>query len=166
MQEYDAIIVLGAGLLADDSPSPTTGKRVMHGVELFRQGKADTLLLSGGRGGNSITEADAMRSLAVAAGVPDDCILLERLSRSTLENAIYSARLMQDRGWLTALIVSDRLHMPRALLAFDSVGVRTTGSVSRGPGIRDPWRWFAYAVHEFLGLLWYVALILYKRRRH
>ena len=167
--KYDVIVVLGAALHTDGTPTARMRNRVKHGVALFRQGKADALLVTGGHGNRGITEAEAMRDLAVAAGVPARRIVVEPCSRSTFENAAYATRFMSERGWKTALVVSDRIHLTRALLAFRRAGVQATGSPAPGSMSGKIWRrlWFriAYASREFLALLWYVVLILFKRSR-
>ena len=166
---YSVIVVLGTKLSRGGVPGPVLTERVMHGVALFRQGRADMLVFTGGLGRAGITEAEGMRTLAVSAGVPEDHIVIETDSSTTLENAQLTARLMRERGWNTALVVSDRLHLPRAILAFRSFGIRARGSApprSKRDGARfSPRTFLAHAAYELIGLLWYVAVIVVKRPR-
>ena len=102
----DVIVVLGARALSGGRPSQAMRRRVLHAVVLFEAGAADRLLMSGGRIGGLPAEAEIMRGLAIEAGVPEDRIHLETDSHSTLENAIYSARMLGAQGWSRPLVVS------------------------------------------------------------
>jgi uncharacterized SAM-binding protein YcdF (DUF218 family) len=156
--DYDVIVVLGG-------PVPAMRRRTAEGVTLYKAGRAPRILMSG-RGRKSVVEAEAMAALARDAGVPMQSIFLEDRSRSTMENASFSARIMRDRGWRTALVVTDALHLPRALLAFRAAGVQARGSAA-WPG----WRreallaWLAEAVYEAVALPWYLIRILSGRRK-
>ena len=123
----DAVVVLGcrgaAGLT----------RRLDYGLRLFQSGAAPLLLLSGG-GAGSVPEAEIMRRMALARGVPDAELLVEPGSRDTIENARESARLLRPRGGRVVLLVSDRAHLPRAALLFRLAGLR----VVRWAGVPPP----------------------------
>ena len=157
---FDVIVVLGG-------PRGAMRQRTAHAVALFRQGKAGFLLLSGGTA-RPRAECEVMRELALAAGVPADCMVMERTSRTTLENAARCRDVMARHGWTRALVVTDRLHLPRALLSFRAFAVRAKGSAAPGSwrswNSRGPWgSWPARALYEALGLGWYLVLILSGR---
>lgn len=165
-REFDVIVVLGARVLPGGRPSAALERRVAHGVELFRQARSGSMLVTGGTPDERPAEAEVMRRLAVAEGVPEASILAEPTARSTLENAAACARLMRERGWTAALVVTDRLHLPRALLAFRGQGVEATGSAVKGGWRQEPFAtWFYYLGHEAVALLWYGARILAGRHR-
>ena len=87
-------------------------------------------------------------------------------SHSTLENAIFTVRMLRLRGWSRPLVVTDWLHMPRAALAFRSQGVRfATSAVTRGWRDEPASRWLYYLAREALALVGYTALILAGRHR-
>lgn len=166
-QHYDVIVVLGAAVWSRGRPSPTLERRLRRGLELFRAGKADHLLFTGGLGRHPPAEAEVMRHLAIADGVDPDRIAVESASRSTLENAINSAKIMTDRNWQSALLVSDRLHLPRAVLAFRAVGVKAHARGVPGAWRTGPFRrWWQYPVYEVTAFFWYLGLILLGRHRH
>lgn len=71
-----------------------------------------------------------MRDLALAMGVPADRVVIEPAARNTLENALFSARIAHGRGWRSLLVVTDRYHLPRALMAFRRVGLEVAGSAA------------------------------------
>jgi uncharacterized SAM-binding protein YcdF (DUF218 family) len=123
----DAIVVLGARIGADGTASAALARRVELGVALFRAGLAKRLVLSGGGRGRTretAREADIMRAIAIAAGVPADALLIERESRNTVENAIETARLLDRVDARAVLLVTDRYHAPRARLLFRIAGLR------------------------------------------
>ena len=101
-------------------------RRVDHGIRLFLTGAAPLLLLSGG-GSGPVPEAEIMRRMALARGVPDAALLVEPGSRDTIENAWEAARLLRRRGGRKVLLVSDRAHLPRAALLFHLAGLRVAG---------------------------------------
>ena len=115
-RQADAAIVLGAA--ADESgPSPVFRERINHGVWLYQQGYVKTLILTGGTAeGNNRSDAAIGAAYAVEQGMPPEALLLEETSTITEENLKNTAELMEREGLSTALIVSDPLHMKRAML--------------------------------------------------
>jgi uncharacterized SAM-binding protein YcdF (DUF218 family) len=122
----EAIVVLGCRLKPDGTASPALARRVARGIALFQQGAAPLLVLSGG-GAGTAPEAEIMRRIALAAGVPEAALLVEPRSRNTLENARETARLLTARGLRSILLVSDRIHLPRASLLFRHAGLKVAG---------------------------------------
>ncbi len=118
--EADAIVVLGC------RGSAALRRRLEIGVRLFDQGAAPLLVLSGG-GSGPVPEAELMRRAAIAHGVPPTALLVDILSRDTFENARETARLLGARGLASVLLVSDRVHLPRAALLFRLAGLRVAG---------------------------------------
>jgi uncharacterized SAM-binding protein YcdF (DUF218 family) len=123
--------------------------------------------MTGGLGQHPPTEGEVMRQVAMEAGVSAAQILLEQQATSTLESAIYCARIIRQHGWATVLIVSDRYHLPRALLAFRSLGLQVSGSAAAGGryASRRRWKaWYAWG-REVVAYGWYVVLILTGKAR-
>ncbi len=112
--QADAILILGAAVWPGGRPSPILLSRVQAGVALYQQGRAPRIIVSGGVGGDTPSEAEVMRRVAVAMGVPSEVILLEDESRSTVANIRNSARIMEAHGWRSALVVTDPYHVFRA----------------------------------------------------
>jgi uncharacterized SAM-binding protein YcdF (DUF218 family) len=113
-----AIVVLGARVLPDGSPSSTLRARVQRGVRLHLEGTAPLLVFSGGAVTHPMPEAVVARDLAKALGVPSDACLCEPESRSTRENAERTAALLRPRGIQRVLLVSDPFHLFRATRSF------------------------------------------------
>ena len=125
----DAIVVLGCALLPDDAPSPALRRRVERAIELYRAGAAPRLVLSGG-GPKRCAEAEAMRELALRAGIPAASLLLEPRSRNTFENAVETAALLNSEGLTRIILVSEAYHLPRAALLFRLAGIALAGTAA------------------------------------
>lgn len=109
-------IVLGASLWGDE-PSPGLRERLNKALELFKEGRFDYIIVSGGldRPDANFTEAEGMANYLIDHGVSEDRIVLEGESTSTLENLRFSQRMMKERGWTSATIVTHDFHGMRAL---------------------------------------------------
>lgn len=105
--EHDAIVVLGCPSEADGSPSRCQTTRADFAVALSSAGLGNRFIVTGAAVANEHVEAESLRSLLIARGVADSDIVLEPLAEHTDENLYYSSRIMQDRGWQSAIVVSD-----------------------------------------------------------
>lgn len=163
----DVIIVLGAAVWQGAQPSPALRQRVAHAVHLLRAGQGRILLMTGGLGTHPPAEAQLMRRLALAAGVCDTRIVVEDQATSTFQSAVHCRCILRQHGWSTALLVTDRYHLPRALLTFRSLGVSVRGSAPPGGAAsRRRWkRWYARC-REVPACAWYVARIVAWKLRH
>ncbi len=122
-EQADAAIVLGAAVWGEE-PCPVFRERINHGLALYREGRVKRILMTGGRGdATRPAESIAARNYAVRQGVPPDAILVETASRSTYENMVYSKEVMEANGLRSALIVSDPIHMRRAMVMARDVGI-------------------------------------------
>jgi uncharacterized SAM-binding protein YcdF (DUF218 family) len=149
----DVIVVMGAAQY-DGRPSPLFAARLDHAIELFHDGVAPRLIVTGGkREGDRTTEAASAREYAVRHDVPEDAILLEDASRTTLQSIRGVETLMRDEGLDSAVFVSDPSHMLRVLRMAADVGIDAYGSPTRtSPLERDPAGRIDATVHE-LGAL-------------
>jgi uncharacterized SAM-binding protein YcdF (DUF218 family) len=130
----DAIVVLGAAQY-DGRPSPQLAARLDHVVELWPDGIAPTVIVTGGnRPGDRFTEAEASAAYLIDRGVPSDAILLEDTGSTTYESMEMVAKLLEgDR----VLIVTDPYHALRSRLIAEELGLTayvspTDTSVVRG----------------------------------
>ena len=135
----DCILVLGAGLKPDGTPSPMLRDRLDKGIELYKAGAAPKLLLSGDNGQERYDEVNAMKEYALNAGIPPEDIFMDHAGFSTYES-MYRARdifLVKK-----AIIITQRYHQYRALytargLGIDSYGVIAAPRVYAGQRYRD-----------------------------
>lgn len=119
----DAAIVLGAAVWGNQV-SPVFKERINHAINLYRQGRIRKLIFTGGQGNrNEPTEAAAARNYALQNGVPLSDVLIEQQSHTTYENMVYAKRLADQNGLKKILIVSDPLHMKRAVTMAHDVGL-------------------------------------------
>ena len=124
----DVIIVLGAAAY-DARPSPVFEERIRHGIDLYQRGLAKHVIFTGGFGkGARFSESQVARRYALRHGVPARAILIETASRTTWQNLQQAAALMKSRGFKRAIIVSDPLHMARALRLSRELGIDALGS--------------------------------------
>jgi uncharacterized SAM-binding protein YcdF (DUF218 family) len=133
-------------------------------VEVWRRYPDAVLVPSGGTGAAPVSEAEAMRRVAVAAGVPAGRVMLEDRSTSTLEHAANVAALARREGWSSLVVVTDRYHVPRALFLFRRCGLTVTGDPVRGRGAGTRRRWAQGAIREIPA--WAKALALVAAGRH
>jgi uncharacterized SAM-binding protein YcdF (DUF218 family) len=127
----DAIVVLGAAQY-NGVPSPIYRARLDHAIDLFEDGLAPALVMTGGKlPGDKTTEAEAGRRYAISKGVPEDAILVEDHGRTTLESLRTVSRILTERGLHSAVFVSDRTHMLRVLRIAHDEGLEAYGSPTR-----------------------------------
>jgi uncharacterized SAM-binding protein YcdF (DUF218 family) len=152
----DAIVVMGAAQY-DGRPSPLFAARLDHAIDLFQAGIARWFIVTGGKQeGDRTTEAASARTYAVAKGVPDDAILAEDRSRTTLQSVQGVASLMHEKDLGSAVFVSDPTHMLRVLRMASDEGIEAFGSPTRtSPLERDPLRAADAVVHELGALALY-----------
>jgi uncharacterized SAM-binding protein YcdF (DUF218 family) len=96
----DVIIVLSGDL-----------SRVDQGVRLYYQGYAPRIILSG-------SSSPEMEKKALSLGVPKKDLIPEVKSRTTFENAYYSAEIMRAQGFLSAIVVTSAYHTRRSNIIF------------------------------------------------
>ncbi|KAG1662508.1 hypothetical protein FOA52_000912 [Chlamydomonas sp. UWO 241] len=123
----DAIIVLGYALSPAGVPLGPLAGRVTIAWQALRHGVAPVAVLSGAHSGTGLrgmSEANAMltqaRAVSRATAQPfnEEQWIKEEESTSTRENALYSLRLAQARGWSSITLVTNTFHQRRSLLTF------------------------------------------------
>lgn len=156
VRRADTIIVLGSAVWPHERPSPSLNARIQHAVALYQAGYATHLILCGGVGAYPPSEAEVMRRVATQAGVPDAALVLEERSHSTEENLANAKRLMDARGWRSAVIVSDPFHLYRAELLAHALGIEAYGSgASTSPTYTHAYLRVQYTARESIALVWY-----------
>jgi len=118
----DAIVVFGARAYADGSASQALSDRVQTACDLFHQGLADKIIFSGGPGDGSVHETQAMRRLALQAGVPDSAIYCDTQGLNTDATVRNTIRFFRQSGVRRVLAVSHAYHLPRVKMAYRQQG--------------------------------------------
>jgi uncharacterized SAM-binding protein YcdF (DUF218 family) len=155
-QHVDMIVVLGAAQY-DGRPSPVLRARLQHALELYEEGVAPRIITVGGAAaGDAFTEAQASEQWLVENGVPGQAVLPVDEGRDTFESFEAVANAAEQRGWETAVLVSDPWHSLRSRTMAEDVGLEaTTSPTKRGPVVQTRETQFLYIVRETGALIYY-----------
>ncbi len=108
LQKADVIVVFGGAEKLE---------RLSHAVQLYRQGYAEKIFLSGGIGKypKPISWAFRMKEQAVKWGIPPERIILDEKAESTYDNARNTVQLFKEQGFRSGILVTSPYHMRRSL---------------------------------------------------
>jgi uncharacterized SAM-binding protein YcdF (DUF218 family) len=152
----DAAIVLGAAVWGDEV-SPVFRERINHAIDLYRSGKVRKIIFTGGQGNkDELTEAAEARQFAIKNGIPEKDILIEERSHTTYENVVNAKRVADANGLKKVLIVSDPMHMKRAVAMARDIGLDAYPSptpTTRYRGWRSQFESLAHETYYYLGYL-------------
>jgi uncharacterized SAM-binding protein YcdF (DUF218 family) len=127
----EAVVVLGAAQY-DGRPSKVLRARLDHAADLYKQGLAPTVVVTGGRAvGDRFTESAAGANYLHGRGVPDEAILREATGRNSWESLAASARFLRARGIDDVVLVSDPFHAARITAIAGELGLRAASSPTR-----------------------------------
>lgn len=124
-------LVLGARVYPDGRLSPMLDDRVRAGVELYKAGRVDKLLMSGDNSERHYDEVTAMRRRAIELGVPSDDVVRDFAGFRTFDSLIRARELW---GLRELIIVSQEFHLPRALFLARGLGIDADGYIATRPG--------------------------------
>ena len=127
-------IVFGAGLRRDGTPTPILRDRVETAASLYISGKVEKLLMSGDNSFLNYNEPEAMRQYAISLGVPENAIAMDYAGRRTYDTC-YRAKAIF--GMESALLVTQKFHLPRALFLCNALGLDAYGVEANN---RNFWR--------------------------
>ena len=124
-EKYDCILILGAGVKADGSPSPMLFDRLQTANSVFQTGKYNLILVSGDSEHEGYSETTTMKNELINMGIEEDIILSDGYGLSTYES-IWRAKYVY--GFDKVIIISQKYHLNRALyiaekLQIDAIGV-------------------------------------------
>lgn len=114
----DAIVVFGARVYADGRLSHALADRMRTGCELYLEGLAERLILSGGPGDGTVHETEAMQKMAMALGVPEAAILLDKSGLNTQATVENTCEMFGHLGIKRVLVVSHFYHLPRIKMSY------------------------------------------------
>jgi uncharacterized SAM-binding protein YcdF (DUF218 family) len=136
VRPVDAIVVMGAAQY-DGRPSPQLAARLDHAADLWAEGLAEVLVVTGGnQPGDRFTEAEASANYLIDRGVPAESILQEDASHSTYASLESVADLLHQRGLFSVLLVSDPFHSLRTRLTAQELGLVAYVSPTRTSPVR------------------------------
>lgn len=128
--ESDVIIVLGAQVKPDGTPSVALERRLTAALEAYTL-KRQVIIVCGAQGTNEPRpEGDVMREWLIAHGALEEDVIAETASFNTRENLRYAKAIMEHRGLEQALVVTSDYHVARALALCRQEGIDATGKGS------------------------------------
>lgn len=136
---YDYIILLGYKLYDDGTPDYSTIARAKKAAELWKQGVAPFIVSSGG-GPETVPrkQADVMADILIEEGVPNEAIIREDQSRTTIQN-IKNTKILLGLESFKAAVVTTDFHVRRSVLICEKLGIDATGFGATVPHDKD-WR--------------------------
>ena len=157
-ESCDVAIVLGAATSGSEV-SEVYKQRLNHAMELYQNGYVKYIIVTGGKGkGNRISDATIAREYLVSMGLPDEVILEEGTSTITQENLENAKIIMEENGYETAAIVSDPLHMKRAMLLAKDSGIVAISSPTKSSAYKTLKTKIPFVAREaffYIGYKWY-----------
>jgi len=176
-KEAEALVVLdGGGLVPDRGRkrpelAPASLFRVLHAARLYHQAGSCLVLVTGGGSRDPefdrLPFVDVMAKLLIQLGVRSSDVLVEHNSLSTYENAVESRKLLEQRGVNRIVLVTDAIHLPRAVRCFRKQGFEVTPSGCHYRATEFKLSFYQFlpsvggigasedAAHEWVGLLSY-----------
>ena len=118
------VIVFGAGLWRDGTPTPILRDRVQTAANLYFDGKVEKLLMSGDNRFVDYNEPESMRQYALSLGVPDEAIVLDYAGRRTYDTCYRARDIFRVDS---AILVTQGFHLPRAIFLCNMLGVDGVG---------------------------------------
>jgi len=152
----DVVLVLGAAQY-NGEPSKVFEARLRHARNLYEQGVAPRIVTVGGnKPGDTYTEASAAANWMVEHGVPEDAVISVGVGTDTLGSLRAAADQLLDRGWRTAVVVSDPWHSLRAKTMAEDSGLEVWSSPTHsGPMVQTRQTQIRYIFYETAALLYY-----------
>ena len=154
----DVAVILGAAAY-NGEVSPVYRERINHGITLYEEGYVDRLIVTGGTADQEEeSDASAAKKYLLSQGIPEEAVLIEDQSSITQENLENSKAIMEENGYETALIVSDPLHMKRAMLLAEDAGITAYSSPTpstRYISLRTKIPFLARETFYYIGYKWY-----------
>lgn len=120
----DCILILGAKVKTNDTPSNILEDRLSRGIELYALGASDRLLMSGDHGKVNYDEVNVMKQFAIDAGIASEKIFMDHAGFSTYES-LYRARDIFKAKKI--IIVTQEYHLYRALYIAEKLGFEAYG---------------------------------------
>lgn len=136
--ELDCILILGAGIWGD-KPSPMLEDRLNQGIELYNNGVASKIIMSGDHGSKEHDEVNIMKDYAIEKGVPSEDIFMDHAGFSSYDS-MYRAKAIFEAD--NIIVVTQKYHLYRALyiakqLDIEAYGIASNPRKYSGQSIRE-----------------------------
>ena len=123
-ETYDAIVVLGAGLRADGTPSNMLEDRLKGAIELYKKGIAPKIILSGDCSGEDYDEVSSMKKFCIDNGVVESDIIRDDKGFSTYETM---ENVVKTMGYKKIMVVTQKYHLYRSVYIARRMGADADG---------------------------------------
>lgn len=139
LNNVDGILVLGAGVNSNGSPSPMLRDRLLTSIEIYQKGITNKIIMSGDHGREDYDEVNVMKQFAMDKNIPSEDIFMDHAGFSTYESLYRAKEIFQAK---TIIIVTQNYHLPRALYLAKALGLNAYGISAdkqryRGQGYRN-----------------------------
>ncbi|WP_042349455.1 YdcF family protein [Bacillus massiliigorillae] len=163
-EKSDAAIVLGAAAW-NGKPSPVLKERLNHAIDLYKDGKVDYLIFTGGKAPGEVkSEAKASMDYAIDHGVDMDHIIIEERSMFTRENLKYALEEV-NRGeydFEKYILVSDPLHMKRSVLLAKEMNLSVVSSPTQTSAFQTMETKLPFFFKEWMYYTGYIVTIPFR----
>ncbi len=122
--DADCIVVLGASVYADGTPSGILKDRLDDGIALYFAGAAPKIIMSGDNGTSSYNEVNAMKNYAISQGVPSADIFCDHAGFCTYDSMYRAKNIF---GADRIIVATQTYHLYRALYTAQALGMEAVG---------------------------------------
>lgn len=136
-KDADCVLVLGAKVRKDGSPSYMLQDRLDLAIQLYKSGVAPKLLLSGDHGQTGYDEVNAMKTYAENAGVPEEDLFLDHAGFSTYDSVYRAKEIFQVEKMI---VVTQGYHLYRALYGCGKMDIQAWGAAADQMTYRKQWQ--------------------------
>ena len=123
-RKADAVVVLGAKVRKDGSMSLMLKERVDLGIQAYKQGLADRIIMSGDHGAGGYDEVSTMKTYAIEKGVPSEHIFKDHAGFSTYETMYRAKDVFRAKS---IIVVTQKYHLYRAVYDAGALGLEVKG---------------------------------------
>ncbi len=139
LSDVDCIIVLGCLVRPNGTPSDMLSDRLKRGVELYQNGSAPKIIMSGDHGQKEYNEVQTMKQYALDSGIVSEDIFMDHAGFCTYDSIYRAKEVFKAKK---VIIVTQEYHLSRALLIARKLGLEAYGVASdyhtyRGQTYRD-----------------------------
>ncbi len=127
LKDIDCIIVLGCGINANGTPSDMLRDRLNFAIEIYKNGGAPKLLMSGDHGRVGYNEVGVMKQYAIDQGVPSEDIFMDHAGFSTYETMYRAKEIFKASK---VIVVTQEYHLYRGMYNAEKLGMETYGVAS------------------------------------
>ena len=122
--QSDCILIFGAGVLSNGTPSPMLRDRLLTGIACYQAGLAPKIVVSGDHGEDSYDEVNIMKNFCILNGVPSEDVFMDHAGFSTYESIYRIRDIFQAKQ---VILVTQEYHLYRALYVAKRVGLKAYG---------------------------------------